>query len=628
GTSRIDLTPAQTTVMRVLASVSRSADSSWSTVQPRCTPPRPPVANTRTPARAARNDVAATVVAPLAFSADASGRSRWLSFRRPGSVAIRSSSASLRPTLVTPSSTAIVAGTAPALRTISSSSRATWRLRGWGSPCEMIVDSSATTGAPESRASATSSDGRIRESAVGRMCLSCSFERLVAHSRNGAVRGFCSEQSSVRPDRPDVHSDRTAPPPARVPPSPQDSPATPPPSDDRGVVEDTAPRWCEVCHPSAQPKRHLENRARVVGHRRCRQRELTRRAVLAWSGVVAAIGEDSPDAPRSAGGACGADRWRDPLRLAWRSRPVTGQMRARQTCRCAFATELSKSGWPPMSYGAACAARRWREARTKVMVGEAAMAGLPPLSSTEALPQRGGDGGIGRGGLKVPGMGTYDVVVAGGGHNGLVAAAYLARAGRRVLVLERQDHTGGLAISAQPFPGVDVRLSRYSYLVSLLPTKIVKDLGLKLELRRRRYASYTPVGTTGLLVDGEDADRTRASFRAVTGGEADHAAWEAFYGMTARAAQALAPTLLAPLRPAAEVEKLVGAEAWRDLFARPIGEVVAERFADDVVRGVVLTDALIGTFADPATDLLANRCFLYHVIGDGTGEWNVPVGGM
>ncbi|MDA0636054.1 NAD(P)/FAD-dependent oxidoreductase [Nonomuraea sp. MCN248] len=225
-------------------------------------------------------------------------------------------------------------------------------------------------------------------------------------------------------------------------------------------------------------------------------------------------------------------------------------------------------------------------------------------------------------------MGTFDVVIAGGGHNGLVAAAYLARAGRRVLVLERQNHTGGLAISARPFPGVDVRLSRYSYLVSLLPTKIVRELGLRLELRRRRYSSYTPVGDTGLLVDGGDAGRTRAAFRAVTGGEADHAAWEAFYGMTASAARALAPTLLEPLRPAAEVEKLVGAEAWRDLFARPIGEVVDERFADDVVRGVVLTDALIGTFADPATDLLANRCFLYHVIGDGTGAWNVPVGGM
>ncbi|WP_336205498.1 phytoene desaturase family protein [Nonomuraea sp. LPB2021202275-12-8] len=225
-------------------------------------------------------------------------------------------------------------------------------------------------------------------------------------------------------------------------------------------------------------------------------------------------------------------------------------------------------------------------------------------------------------------MGAYDVVIAGGGHNGLVAAAYLAGSGRRVLVLERQDHTGGLAISTRAFPGVDVRLSRYSYLVSLLPTKIVKDLGLDLELRRRRYASYTPVGDTGLLVDGGDEGRTEASFRTVTGGEADYLAWRDFYAMTARAAQALAPTLLEPLRPAAEVERLVGPQAWQDLFARPIGETVDERFADDTVRGVVLTDALIGTFADPATDLLANRCFLYHVIGDGTGEWNVPVGGM
>ncbi|GAA4584562.1 NAD(P)/FAD-dependent oxidoreductase [Planotetraspora phitsanulokensis] len=223
----------------------------------------------------------------------------------------------------------------------------------------------------------------------------------------------------------------------------------------------------------------------------------------------------------------------------------------------------------------------------------------------------------------------YDVVIAGAGHNGLVAAAYLAGAGRRVLVLERLGHVGGLAVSARAFPGVDARLSRYSYLVSLLPTKIVKDLGLGVELRHRRFASYTPVGDTGLLVDNGDAGRTAGSFAAVTGGTADLDAWRRFYRMTAHVAARVAPTLLEPLRDRAALRDLVGDdEAWRDLFERPIGAVVDERFADDTVRGVVLTDALIGTFADPATDLLANRCFLYHVIGDGTGDWNVPVGGM
>ena len=65
----------------------------------------------------------------------------------------------------------------------------------------------------------------------------------------------------------------------------------------------------------------------------------------------------------------------------------------------------------------------------------------------------------------------YDAVIVGGGHNGLTAAAYLAKAGRSVLVLERDDHVGGAAVSAQAFEGVDARLDRYADLVSLPPQR-------------------------------------------------------------------------------------------------------------------------------------------------------------
>ena len=82
--------------------------------------------------------------------------------------------------------------------------------------------------------------------------------------------------------------------------------------------------------------------------------------------------------------------------------------------------------------------------------------------------------------------------------------------------------------------------------------------------------------------------------------------------------------------PGDELRALVGDDAaWAALFERPIGELIEDRLADDTVRGVVLTDALIGTFAGAHDlDLRQNRCFLYHVIGNGTGHWDVPVGGM
>jgi phytoene dehydrogenase-like protein len=229
--------------------------------------------------------------------------------------------------------------------------------------------------------------------------------------------------------------------------------------------------------------------------------------------------------------------------------------------------------------------------------------------------------------------GTYDVVVVGGGHNGLTAAAYLAGAGLSVAVLERLDHTGGAAVSARAFRGFPTCVSRYSYLVSLLPESIVADLDLNLRLASRPTASYTPVlrggAAKGLLVERPEGPGTRESFRALTGTEAEYEAWRDFYRQVAEFAIVVAPTLTEPLPRASTLRQQTDPVLWRELVERPLGEAIRRRFGDETVRGVVATDALIGTFArldDPS--LIQNRCFLYHLIGNGTGEWRVPVGGM
>ncbi len=221
---------------------------------------------------------------------------------------------------------------------------------------------------------------------------------------------------------------------------------------------------------------------------------------------------------------------------------------------------------------------------------------------------------------------SRDVVIVGGGHNGLAAAAYLASAGKSVTVLERLEETGGAAVSATAFAGIDARLSRYSYLVSLLPARIVRELGLKIRLERRRFSSYTPRpgGDGGLLIDNGNPAATAAALGR------DATAWTDFYAGTARLARSISPSLTEPLLTRSEARSALGDDAlWHSLVERPIGSTIAERFEDDLVRGVVLTDALIGTFAPNVDEsLAANRCFLYHVIGNATGDWDVPVGGM
>lgn len=123
---------------------------------------------------------------------------------------------------------------------------------------------------------------------------------------------------------------------------------------------------------------------------------------------------------------------------------------------------------------------------------------------------------------------------SGGGHNGLVAASYLAKAGKAVLLLEAHDELAGATTSAKLFPEYDARLSRYSYLVSLLPDQIVADLGIQFKTLGRSVSSYTPYHQEGrddgLLVSTAWDEPTESSFKRLTGSDRESTAWRKFYG--------------------------------------------------------------------------------------------------
>ena len=226
----------------------------------------------------------------------------------------------------------------------------------------------------------------------------------------------------------------------------------------------------------------------------------------------------------------------------------------------------------------------------------------------------------------------YDAIIMGAGHNGLIAASYLAKAGKSVLMLEAADEIGGATASVRAFKEYDARLSRYSYLVALLPDQIVKDLGLNFETISREVSSFTPY-----VKDGKDSglhvsriwdNETEESFQQLTGSDHEGKSWQEFYSEVEKFAQKMAPTFLQPLLTRTEMKAHIGQDkTWDYLVEKPMSEVIKSKFSNDLVRGVVLTDALIGTFVS-AESIQANICFLYHLMGNGTGEWKVPRGGM
>jgi phytoene dehydrogenase-like protein len=232
---------------------------------------------------------------------------------------------------------------------------------------------------------------------------------------------------------------------------------------------------------------------------------------------------------------------------------------------------------------------------------------------------------------------SYDVIIVGAGHNGLIAACYLGLAGKNVLVLEKNEVVGGATLSKKVFPGVDARISVYSYLISLLPQKILKDLNIPLEIRRRSTASYTPTvkegRAKGLLISNESEHVTRQSFLEFTGNAVEYQRYRELQEMLSIFAQKIWPTLLSPLPSKQELSKQFKTsterQIWEYMIEKPLSHLIKDYLADDTVRGSVFTDAKIGISTYPKDPtLLQNKTFLYHIIGQGTGEWRVPVGGM
>ena len=241
----------------------------------------------------------------------------------------------------------------------------------------------------------------------------------------------------------------------------------------------------------------------------------------------------------------------------------------------------------------------------------------------------------------------YDAIVVGAGHNGLIAAAYLARAGKRTVVLERRHVVGGAAVTEQPW-GPEYKVTMLSYVVSLLSPSILRDL----DLARHGYHVYPQGPYFVPYPDGRSLqlphDRARRRAEVAKFSPADAEAIDRWDDWLHGLAGVLGPLLTAvpPRLGSTQPGDLVAQArlAWKlkrlgmrgvadvtRLFSMSVADLLDDYFESTELRGVLSVSGVIGTWAGPRSPGTA-FVMAHHQIGDvGDGElgsWGFPAGGM
>ncbi|KAI8806667.1 hypothetical protein BJ742DRAFT_815800 [Cladochytrium replicatum] len=265
----------------------------------------------------------------------------------------------------------------------------------------------------------------------------------------------------------------------------------------------------------------------------------------------------------------------------------------------------------------------------------------------------------------------YDCIVIGGGHNGLITAAYIAKSGLRTVVLERRHTVGGAAVTEEIHPGF--RVSRCSYLLSLLRPSIIKELELYkhgLKFHKRNPSSFTPLpdrgpsDPQGYLLMGNDIRENQAEIAKFSKRDAERfPEYEHWLDRFSRAieliidsppldvhwnksksspdfAKALASRLskakgrVEAILPLARALGTIGptkVPEFFELMTAPAGKILSRWFDSEPLLSTLATDAVIGAWASPKTTPGTAYVLLHHVMGelDGSrGAWGIVYGGM